>query len=58
MVSFAQPWTCTGRRKGGWPGARFTNLGPGVHHVVIRALGNKNANSTGTTVVFDAVTLR
>ena len=36
----------------------FTNLGTGVHHVVITATGSKNPNSSGTTVVFDAVTLR
>jgi CSLREA domain-containing protein len=36
----------------------FTNLGSGVHHVVIKALGTKNVSSTGAAVVFDAVTLR
>jgi hypothetical protein len=36
----------------------FTDLGPGVHHVIIKALGTKNASSTGTAVVLDAVTLR
>jgi CSLREA domain-containing protein len=34
----------------------FTNLGSGVHHVVIKVLGTKNASASGTAVVFDAIT--
>jgi hypothetical protein len=36
----------------------FSGLGTGTHHVVITVLGTKNAASTGTAVVFDAITLR
>jgi bacillopeptidase F len=36
----------------------YGGLGAGQHHVVIDVLGTKNAASSGTTVVFDGITLR
>ena len=36
----------------------YSGLGAGTHHVVVTVLSTKNPASTGTSVVFDAVTLR
>jgi CSLREA domain-containing protein len=36
----------------------FDGLGPGTHHVQITVLGSHNPASTGSDVVFDAITLR
>ena len=36
----------------------YSGLGAGTHHVVITVLGIKNPASSGTSIVFDAVTLR